>query len=91
MKKCSFKFDRNLNRKVWVLRKPDKNGIDEVASIDIELLFRKKTISTDGVEDTSNSMNRGQAQARRKTIKSSKSCQLPHKITWCGQWQTSLS
>ena len=35
-----FKFDGNLNRKVWVPRRPDKRGRDEVAAIDLELLFR---------------------------------------------------
>ena len=35
-----FKFDSSLNRKVWVPRRPDKRGKDEVAAIDLELLFR---------------------------------------------------
>ena len=35
-----FKFDGNLNRKVWVPRRTDKRGRDEVAAIDLELFFR---------------------------------------------------
>ena len=35
-----FKFDSSLNKKVWVPRRPDKRGKDEVAEIDLELLFR---------------------------------------------------
>ena len=35
-----LKFDSNLNRKVWVPRQTDKTGRDEVAAIDLELLFR---------------------------------------------------
>ena len=37
-----FKFDRSLNRKVWIPRRQDKRGRDEEAAIDIELLFRNK-------------------------------------------------
>ena len=37
--KASFKFDSNLNRKVWVLRRSDKWGRDEVAEIDLKLVF----------------------------------------------------
>ena len=35
-----FKFDSSLSRKVWVPRRPNKRGRDEVAEIDLELLFR---------------------------------------------------
>ena len=34
------KFDSILNRKVWVPRRPDKKGRDEVAAIDFELGFK---------------------------------------------------
>ena len=35
-----LKFDNNSNQNVWVPRRPDKRGGDEVAAIDLELLFR---------------------------------------------------
>ena len=35
-----FKLESSLNRKVWVPRRPDKRGKDEVAAVDLELLFR---------------------------------------------------
>ena len=35
-----FKFHSNLNRKVCLSRRLDKRGRDEVAAIDLELLFR---------------------------------------------------
>ena len=37
-----FNFDSNFNRKVWVPRRPDKRGRDEVAVIDVEILFRNQ-------------------------------------------------
>ena len=37
-----FKFDSNFNRKVWVPRRPNEGGRDEVVAIDLGLLFRSK-------------------------------------------------
>ena len=34
-----FKFDSNMNGKIWVPRRPDSRGRDEVAAIDLELIF----------------------------------------------------
>ena len=38
--KFQFKFDSNLNRKLWVSGQPDRKRKIEVAAIDLELLFR---------------------------------------------------
>ena len=35
-----FKFDSNWSKKVWVPRPPDKRGRNEVAEIELEILFR---------------------------------------------------
>ena len=35
-----LKYGSNSNQKVWVLRRPDKRGKDEVVAIDLELQFR---------------------------------------------------
>ena len=35
-----FKFDSNVNRKMWVPRMPDKRRRVKMASIDQELLFK---------------------------------------------------
>ena len=43
-----FNFDSNFNRKVWVPRRPDKRGRDEVAVIDVEILFRNQEKKTWG-------------------------------------------
>ena len=55
--KTLFKIDSDLTRKLWVLGRPDKRGRYEVSAIDLQLLFRKKTRTTDGTEATSNSSN----------------------------------
>ena len=36
-----FKFDSSLNRNVWVPRRPDKRGRDEMATICLEFLLPK--------------------------------------------------
>ena len=36
-----FKFDSTIDRKVWLPQRPKKWGTDEVAGIDLELLFRR--------------------------------------------------
>ena len=41
-----FRFDSNLNRKMWVPRKPDKNGRVEVGAIDSMFLFTNKEENT---------------------------------------------
>ena len=51
-----FIFDSILNRKVWVLRQPDKRGRDEVAAIDLEYCL-ETTKGTDGVVDISSLTN----------------------------------
>ena len=35
-----FEFDSNLIQKMWEPKQPDKRGRDQVAAIDLELLFR---------------------------------------------------
>ena len=45
-----FNFDSNLNRKVWVPRRLDKKGRNEVASIDLEPLLRNNEKNRRGGE-----------------------------------------
>ena len=43
--KLVFHFDNSLNKKsVWVPRRQDNRGRDEVTAIDLELLFRNNEI-----------------------------------------------
>ena len=43
-----FKSDSILNRKLWVLRGPDKTRRDKVGSIELEVLFRNNKKSRQG-------------------------------------------
>ena len=45
-----FKFDSNLNRKVWVPRRPDKRGRDEMAAVNLESLVRNNERNRSGGE-----------------------------------------
>ena len=46
-----FKVNSHLNQEMWIPRQPDKRGRDEVAAVDLELVF-KKMKRINGVEAT---------------------------------------
>ena len=84
-----FKIDGNLGQKVWVHRRPDKYGREEVAAIDLELMF--KQLKRAGGADVNLSLtNQQQVQARSRRLRIHRSrtktnpqpYQAPRRVKW---------